>query len=191
MKIIKRNVMFASTYFRTSMIVCTLLTASVTWAATMARSEYSAAKGQISGDYKTDRAACDKNSGNERDICTEKAKAKEKVAKAELEYNYTGKASDAKRLAIVKGDTTYSVAKEMCESKTRNDKSVCMKEAKAAHIKATADAKMTKNISDAKKSATDDKRDAEYDVATQKCESLTGDVKAACVNQAKMKFGKN
>ena len=157
----------------------------------LTKPEYSAAKSQISNDYKTDRAACNKNSGNERDVCTEKAKAKEKVAKGELEYNYSGKASDAKRLAIVRGDTTYSVAKEMCDAKTGNEKSVCVKEAKAGHTKAIADAKMTKNISDAKKTATDDKRDAEYDVASQKCESLTGDAKATCVSQAKVKFGKN
>ena len=183
--------MTASNYFKTSLMFCMFAVASSSFSATMAKTEYSAAKTQISRDYKTDRAACDKNTGNERDICIEKAKAKEKVAKAELEYSYTGKASDGKRLAIVKGDTTYAVAKEMCEAKTGNDKNVCVKEAKAAHTKATADAKMNKEISDAKKSATDDKRDAEYNVATEKCQSLTGDAKAACVSQAKVKYGKS
>ena len=182
--------MTAYTYFKASMLVSTLLAASVSFGATMEKSEYSSAKTQISGDYKTDRTACDKNSGNERDICTEKAKAKEKVAKAELEYNYTGKASDAKRLAIVRGDSTYSIAKKMCDAKTGNEKDVCVKEAKATHTKAIADAKMTKNISDARKSDAGDKQDAEYEFATQKCESLTGDTKAACVSQAKAKFGK-
>ena len=183
--------MIASKYFKTPIFIGSLLAASLVFSATMAKPEYSAAKSQISSDYKTDRAACGKNSGNERDVCIERAKAKEKVAKAELEYKYTGKASDAKRLAIVRGDTTYAVAKEMCDAKTGNDKSVCVKEAKASHTRAIADAKMTKNISDARKSATDDKQDAEYSVATQKCESLTGDTKAACVSQAKVKFGKN
>ena len=182
--------MTASTYLKTSMMLATLLVVTTSFPATMTKPEYSAAKSQISSDYKMDRAACDKNSGNERDICTEKAKAKEKVAKAELEYNYSGKASDAKRLAIVKGDTTYSIAKEMCDAKTGNDKNVCVKEAKAAHTKATADAKMNKNISDARKSAADDKRDAEYNVATEKCASLTSDAKATCLSQAKVKFGK-
>ena len=183
--------MIASTYFKSSIIIGSLLAASSVFSATMTKSEYSTAKTQISSDYKIDRAACKKNSGNERDICTEKAKAKEKVAKAELEYNYSGKASDSRRLAIVRGDTSYAVAKEMCDAKTGNDKDVCVKEAKATHIKAIADAKMTKTISDANKTATDDKQNAEYNVATQKCESLTGDTKAACVTQAKVKFGKN
>jgi len=183
--------MIAVNYLKASITATALVVASASFAATMTKAEYSTSKTQISSDYKVDRAACDKNSGNERDICTEKAKAKEKVAKAELEYNYSGKASDAKRLAMVKGDTTYSVAKEMCDSKTGNDKDVCVKEAKAAHTQAKADAKMTKDISDAKKSATDDKRDAEYSVAAEKCESLTGDTKATCVIQAKTKYGKN
>jgi len=183
--------MIASKYIKTSLMFSMFIAASSSFSATMTKPEYSTAKTQISTDYKTDRAACDKNSGNDRDICTEKAKAKEKVAKAELEYNYSGKARDAKRLAMVKGDTTYSVAKEMCDAKTGNDKDVCVKEAKAAHTKATVDAKMNKDISDTRKSATDDKRDAEYNVATQKCESLTGDAKAVCVTQAKTKFGKS
>jgi len=183
--------MNASIYIKTSTMVATLLMVSSSFSATMEKAEYSAAKSQISSDYKTDRAACDKNSGNERDLCTEKAKAKEKVAKAELEYNFSGKASDAKRLAVVKADTTYSVAKEMCGTKTGNDKDVCKKEAKAVHVKALADSKMSAKVSDANKTATDDKREADYNVATQKCESLTGDAKATCITQAKARYGKS
>ena len=94
--------MTASTYLKISTSAVMLLAASASFAATMTKPEYSAAKMQISSDYKTDRAACDKNSGNERDICTEKAKAREKVAKAELEYNYSGKTSDAKAAVLLR-----------------------------------------------------------------------------------------
>ena len=40
------------------------------------------------------KAAGDKLSGNEKDVCVERAKGKESVAKSELEYSYTGKESD-------------------------------------------------------------------------------------------------
>ena len=119
------------------------------------------------------------------------AKAKEKVARADLEYGYTGKPSDANKAAVVKADSAYAVAKEMCDDKGGNAKDVCLKEAKAEHVKGLADAKLNKKVGAARKDAADDKRDAEYKVATEKCDSLAGDAKSACVSAAKTHFGKN
>ena len=36
----------------------------------------------------------------------------------------------------------------------------------------------------------DAKRDADYEVATEKCDAATGDVKASCIAAAKAKYGK-
>ena len=110
----------------------------------MPQAEYAAKKDQISAEYKADKAACDKLEGNNKDVCVEKAKGKEKVAKAELEFNYTGKESDSAKIAVAKADADYDVAKEMCDDKKGNDKDVCVKDAKAAHAKALADAKTAK-----------------------------------------------
>ena len=164
--------------------------ASLSFAATMAKADYSAAKDRISADYKADKAACASQSGNKKDICIEQAKGKEKVARAELEYGYTGKANDANKVAVAKADASYAVAKEMCDDKGGNAKDVCVKEAKAAHTKGLADAKLDKKIGEATKDAVEDKRDAEYKVATEKCETLAGDAKSACVSAAKARFNK-
>lgn len=142
--------MNVSTYLKTSLIVVGLMAASSSFSGTMVKPEYLAAKSQIHSDYETERASCNKTSGNEREICTEKAKAKEKVGKAELEFNFSGKASDARRLAVVKADTTYSVAKEICDDKTGGAEDACEKEAKAVHVKALADAKMRTKTSGTK-----------------------------------------
>ena len=66
-----------------------------------------------------------------------------------------------------------------------------MKEAKAAEAKAIADIKMDKQVSEAKSDAAADKRDADYNVAVEKCDALAGDAKSACVSAAKAKFGKS
>ena len=42
----------------------------------------------------------------------------------------------------------------------------------------------------AMKEADDDKRAANYKVATEKCDSLGGDTKIACMNEVKARFGK-
>ena len=67
----------------------------------------------------------------------------------------------------------------------------CVQQAKAAETKALANAKMGKEIGAARKDAAEDKRDADYKVAAEKCDALAGDAKAACVVTARAKFGKS
>lgn len=126
-------------------IVAALFAGSATFAASMSHAEYAAKKDQISAEFKADKAACDKLEGNNKDVCVEKAKGKEKVAKAELEFNYTGKEADSAKIAVAKADANYDVAKEMCDDKKGNDKDLCVKDAKAMHAKAIAQAKAGKS----------------------------------------------
>jgi hypothetical protein len=162
----------------------------VAQAATMSKADYKADKDRIGANYKNDKAACASLSGNAKDICIEEAKAKEKNARAELEYSYSGKPGDQTKVLVTKAKSAYAVAKERCDDKAGNDKDVCVKEAKAVETKALADAKMGKQIREAKKDASADKRDADYKVAVQKCDALAGDAKAGCVAVAKGNFGK-
>jgi hypothetical protein len=161
------------------------------YAATMTKADYNAGKTRISADYKTDKAACAPQAANAKDICMQEATAKEKVALAELEYGFTGKAADRNKVLVTKAESAYAVAKERCDDKSGNAKDVCVKEAKAVEIKALADAKMGKEIGEAKKDAAADKLDADYKVAIEKCDALAGDAKNSCVAAAKTKFGKN
>ncbi len=182
--------MFTLRHCKTGLAIAAMVATSGAFAATGNRTDYSAAKDRIGAEYKADKAACDTHSGNQKDICLEQAKGKEKVARAEAEYNYTGKPADANKIAEEKADASYAVAKEMCDDKAGNAKDVCVTEAKATHKKALADAKMTKKVGEARKDAAEDKRDADYKVATEKCDALAGDAKSACVSAAKSKFGK-
>ena len=77
-----------------------------------------------------------------------------------------------------------------CKSMTGNAKDVCMKEAKAVHTKAVADAKSSEKIGEVKSEAKEDKSDADYKVAIEKCDALAGSAKEACVASAKSKYGK-
>ncbi len=87
--------------------------------------------------------------------------------------------------------------KAACGSQTGNAKDICIEEGKAkekvalaVEVKALADAKLGKEIGEARKDAASDKRDADYKVAIQKCDALAGDAKSSCVTSAKMTFGK-
>jgi hypothetical protein len=159
-------------------------------AQTMAKADYTAAKTRIGADFKADKAQCGSHSGNAKDICMQEATAKDKVALADLEYRYSGKVADRNKLLTVRAETAYAVAKERCDDKAGNAKDVCLKEAKAVEVKALADAKMGKEIGEARSDAVDAKQDAEYNVAVEKCDALAGDAKSSCLATAKATFRK-
>jgi hypothetical protein len=182
--------MHTPTLLKNSLAIAALLALPLAHAANITQADYSAGKTRISSDYKADKATCSAMAGNAKDICIEEAKAKEKVAKAELEFNHSGTAKDQNKVLVAQAESTYAVAKERCDDKAGNDKDVCVKEAKAVQTKSLADAKMGKEIGNAQQDATADKRDADQAVALAKCDAMAGDTKAACVAAAKAKFGK-
>ena len=156
----------------------------------MTKSDYSAGKDRIKAAYKVDKDACDKSTANAKDICVQQAKGKEKVAMAELQYSYSGKDKDGNKVAVAMADSSYSVAKEMCDDKVGQPKTLCRTEAKATHTKAIADAKLQKKVASATTNAIEDKTDANYKVAVEKCDAMAGEPKASCVNSAKVRFNK-
>jgi hypothetical protein len=170
-------------------------------AAAMSKDARDQAYKSAEAQFKTDKESCKSLTGNAKDICMEEAKGREKVAKAEADaaYKNTPKARESARVA--RADAAYNVAKEKCDDQTGNAKDVCVKEAKAAHVKAKADAKVDRVAADttktsvektaaARKDAAEDKRDADYKVAIEKCDSLAGAAKDNCVKDAKMRYGK-
>lgn len=176
---------------KTSLTLAAILAMSAAQAATISKDEYEAGKTRVSAEYKVDKAACASLAGNTKDICVEEAKGKEKVANAELKFAYSAKPADHTSVLEAKANAAYDVAKEKCDDKAGNDKSVCVKEAKAAKVKALADARTSKQVSEAKMEGAEDKRDADYKVAAQKCEVLAGDAKTGCISAAKTTYGKN
>jgi hypothetical protein len=175
---------------KASLIVAALLAVSAVNAQAMPKADYKAAKTRIGIEYTADKKACADLKANAKDICREEAKAKDKVALAELEFNYSGKPADGTKLAKAKVSSAYAVAKEKCDDQAGNAKDVCNKEAKAVEVKGMANITMGKEIGEAKKDAAQDKRDADYKVAVEKCDALAGDAKSTCIQTAKTHFGK-
>ncbi len=176
--------------------------APATTSATMSKDGYNAERDRAAAAYKADKESCSKMSGNAKDICMAEAKGKEKVTKAEAEAAYKNTPKARENARIAKADMQYNIAKEKCDDLSGNPKDVCVKEAKAAYTKTKADAKVDRVAADtsraasdkkteARKDAAEDKRDADYKVAIEKCDALTGAPKDNCVRDAKVKFGKS
>jgi hypothetical protein len=95
---------------------------------------------RIEADAKAAKAKCGSLQGNEKDVCQAEAKAKEKVAKAELEQKYEPSDRHARKVSEVKAEGDYEVAKEKCES-MKDGAHACKNEAKAKYERAKADIK--------------------------------------------------
>lgn len=175
---------------KATLLAAAFLALPLAQAANLSKADYQAGKTRIGADYKSDKEACASRAANAKDVCMEEAKAKEKVELAQLEYSYTGTPADKTKVMVVKAESAYAVAKERCDDKAGNVKDVCVKEAKATETKALADARMGKQIGEAEKDAGEDKRNADYAVASEKCEAMAGDAKTECSAAAKAKFGK-
>jgi hypothetical protein len=171
-------------------VVIALAVPTIAIAATMTSTEYGQAKDRATADYKAAVAHCNSLSGNEKDVCKAQAKATEKKAKAEAEAAYKNTDKARRDARIETAEANYDVAKAKCDAMKGNDRDVCVKEAKAAEVKAKADAKATEKVAAARTDAAEDKRDADYKVALEKCDSMSGASKDACVASAKSKYVK-
>ena len=170
--------------------------------APISKDAYDRAVSSAEAQYKVDKDACASRSGNAKDICLAEATGKEKVAKADAEaaYKNTPKAHEDARIA--RAEASYNVAKEKCDELSGNAKDVCVKEANARMVRSKADAKVDATVADARedsaakqaearRKAEQDKRDADYKVAIEKCDNLSGAAKNTCVEDAKLRYGKS
>jgi hypothetical protein len=165
------------------------------------KAEYTQALKDADAQYKRAKDACKSLSGNAKDICLAEANGNQKVAKAEAEAAYKNTPKARENARIARADANYKVAAEKCDDLAGNPKDVCVKEAKAALVKAKADAKVDRVATDtnreaastqsaARKDANEEKREAERKVALEKCDALAGNAKDACVRTAESQYGK-
>jgi len=111
--------------------------------ATMNNEAMRAERDRIKSAYKADKEGCKSQQDNAKDVCEAEAKAKERVALAELRYKASGSPRDHAMVEETKAKTEYDVAKERCDDKAGDARSQCKKEAKAAEKAAIANARKT------------------------------------------------
>ncbi|MFC3110676.1 hypothetical protein ACFQAT_06400 [Undibacterium arcticum] len=151
---------------------------------------YKAAQESAATEYKIAREKCNSFAANAKEICVTEAEAARTRTTAEAEAQYKNTPSARASASTAIANSEYDVAKTKCDNKAGNDKDVCIKEAKAANVSAKADAKADKKVVAARTDARNDKQDANYKVAIEKCDALAGASKDSCVASAKALYGK-
>jgi hypothetical protein len=184
--------------------VITLALGTGVVAENLSKDDYKAARDRIETTYRADKRRCDSMSGNAKDICSAEAVGREKLGKAELEARHNPTNEMRYEAQVVKAETDYEVAKEKCDDLNGNMNEVCLKEAEAARTSAKADARAELEITaaysnddeeavseskEAYREAADEKNEAEFELAAQKCQDFDGPARKLCLDNAKTQHG--
>ena len=160
-----------------STLLLLLLAASAS--AAMDKDAFKATQESIDAAYQPNKAQCAALKGNARDVCEAEAKAKRRIEKAEAEADKN--TAKARTMAIVaRADAEYSVARKRCDVLSGTEKTVCVTKAKAARVRAKADARANQEVIR--------KRNADYAIAIERCASMRSDAKDRCLTKAKARF---
>ncbi|NRR32994.1 BON domain-containing protein [Oxalobacteraceae bacterium] len=88
--------------------------------------------------------------------------------------------------AVDKAESEYKSAKAQCDAQSGNAKDICQKQAKVTRAQAEHDAVASyKNDKKSVEKASKHVADAQYDLAKEKCDDMSGAAKDSCVSAAK------
>lgn len=142
-----------------------------------ATAENSPTKDSIAADYNAAKDACKSQSGYDKSVCLEQAKASRAHAEADwaVANNQTASYITRSNNAAVAAD--YSLAKAKCKNLSGTTKSNCMDEAKSAHTLAV------NSISNKNQTAmsTDTTNNTTAPASTARCDNLTGSERDTCL----------
>ena len=149
---------------------------------------FDSARAQAQQQYKAADQACNAKSGQAKDLCQEEAKAQRDIALAEAEARYEGTPQARAKADRERAEANYRVAKERCDALSGNEKDICQQKAKAEHDKAKSAADANIKTADARDGVVRTRREADYKVARERCDSLSGSAKETCLADAKTRF---
>jgi hypothetical protein len=134
-------------------------------AQTMSKDDYKTGMDSIAAQYESDKTGCESLSGNANGVCMAKAKAKEKIAIADLEARNKNTGEARYQALVTRAEAEYSVAKEKCGDKVGNDIEVCLKKAKADETAAKGAGKSQIKTSRVSKGANEKSAEARKPIA--------------------------
>jgi hypothetical protein len=126
-----------------SMLIAGVLAVPVQ-AAPMSRADYRSDLARIGADYAAASKVCSMQTGNVARICAEEARSAQSLARAELDYGYSGKLADQRRVVVVAANNDYTVARLKCADQARGNREVCVQQARSDLSKALADASQSR-----------------------------------------------
>jgi hypothetical protein len=121
--------------------------AGAAWAADpppMGKEAFKAEERKIEAASRSERKACETRKGRAAELCSKEAKAREKIALAELDAEYRPSPDSWQEARNVKAEAEYDVAREKCDDLKGASRGRCVQAAKSAREAAIRLAKVEK-----------------------------------------------
>jgi hypothetical protein len=185
---------------------------TATLAQGLSPAEDKAASQRIAAEAKSARAACKSLSGNAKNVCLVQADANESTAKADLEVRIDPGSKSRYDARVTRARADYTVAREKCSDAPVGIQDQCIRDAKAIEVGVKTDATAQRKVADAEETSRDaarttrtkanpvddeardaaaeQKREAAFGAAIEKCFVYVGSAKESCMQQTKARFGK-
>lgn len=110
----------------------------------MSKQAYEAAGQKIEARAKSERKACELQKGRAAGVCVKEAKARQKVAEAELEARYQPGPETVQEARYARAEAEYDIARDKCTDLRGPATDRCVKAAKGAREAAIRLAKVEK-----------------------------------------------
>lgn len=149
---------------------------------------YEAAMQRAEKEYLVARKLCDTLDGHAQDVCIAEAKAERKRQEADAEAAEKDTPEAKTKALISYADAALEVAETKCAVQTGNDKDICIKRARLEHQQSVSLAKANQKVREAQQEALEEISEADYQLALEKCESVSGKARENCRDNVKTKF---
>lgn len=136
------------------------------------------------------RVRCAAVAGIPHEICVAEARADRVRVEEEAEAAYRNTLAAYTKARMRIASAYYDRDKARCGALAGNDREVCQQLAKAYLVAARADARADRKTVEARLDAQDEKIDAEYRVALQRCDAYAGGARDQCVSMARSAYGR-
>ena len=143
------------------------------------------ARFEVKANADGERRSCSRLAGNARAVCIDRVRGEERIALAQLQLSHTGAADDEFAFYQAQYEARYEVEKQRCADQSGKEKDICVQQARTERDKAKADARMARRINEAVAEDTRARLKADYELAREKCDLLSGDPRGVCIQSAR------
>jgi hypothetical protein len=160
------------------------------------REEMLAQKVRIEQQYDQSHGRCQRVEGHGRELCNQQARGERAIQLAELEMQAHPTVANERKLRLVRAEADYALAMIRCKGILGAARRVCREDAGEVLDKAKAELKLPTEAAAAGLRPERDRSQAEriaaaqFDAARERCDRLPGEARAACLADAKQRFGR-
>ncbi|NNU42656.1 hypothetical protein [Ramlibacter montanisoli] len=166
----------------------------------LGKDELKANKVRIEAQYDQAQIRCKHVEGHARELCNEQARGERDVQAAELQLRAEPTPANGQKLRLAKAEAAYAQALVKCKAILGAARSVCREDARAVFESAKAEAKLQQEVVAQALNSENQVREraaqadriaqAQFTAARERCEMLPGEARAACLTDARQRFGR-